>query len=533
MVKVSVIVPVYNPGPNIEECLRSLLGQSLPADEYEVIFVDDGSTDETPARLDELARAHANVRVEHTSNSGWPGRPRNIGLDLARGEFVYFVDNDDWLTRRALERMYGAAVRWDSDILIGKVVGHGRLVSRPLFARNRREASLEWRPLLGLLTPHKLFRKRLLDEHGIRFPEGRRRLEDHLFVVHAYFHANRISVLARYPCYHWMRSPGDVNAAWREFDPAGYFDNVREVLDLVDAHTEPGPLREQMRASWYRGKMLDRVGGGTFLRRDPEYRRALYEEIRRLTLERYEPEIDAGLPFNLGVRARLLRQGRYETLEVLARFESELRADVSIRHVRRPEAGAEDRLEIELEAAIGGDRDPLLLARRGARIHWVPPETLRKEIPDQVLDLTGELEKARVQLVLRSRRADTEYVVPTASELVLLRAPGAGEAKRPVLVAVAQVDRSRARAGASLPRGEWEVHALVEVAGFNAFARTVRRPGRLRSRDGPLVLVATADGRLLPRPPLGQRAAQRFPRVAGLAKRLRLRGRGEEAPAAA
>ena len=201
------------------------------------------------------------MRVEHTPNSGWPGRPRNIGLDLARGEFVYFVDNDDWLGRQALERLHGAAERHESDIVIGKVVGHGRLVPRALFIRNRRETPLDWQPLLGLLTPHKLFRKSLLDEHGIRFPEGRRRLEDHLFVVHAYFHARRISVVASYPCYHWMRSPGDVNAAWRQFDPADYFDNVREVLDLVDGHTEPGPVRSGMYAQWYRGKMLGRVGG--------------------------------------------------------------------------------------------------------------------------------------------------------------------------------------------------------------------------------------------------------------------------------
>jgi glycosyltransferase involved in cell wall biosynthesis len=533
MVKVSVIVPVYNPGSNIDRCLSSLLGQSLPPPERELIFVDDGSTDSTPARLDELARDHPDVRVEHIPNSGWPGRPRNIGLELASGEFVYFVDNDDWLPRRALERLYDAAIRWESDIVVGKVVGHGRLVSRALFARDRREASLEWRPLLGLLTPHKLFRKRLLDEHGIRFPEGRRRLEDHLFVMHAYFHAKRISVLAGYPCYHWMRSPEDVNASWRQFDPAGYFDNVREVLDLVDEHTEPGPLRDQMRAAWYRGKMLERMGGGAFLRREPEYRRELYEEIRRLALERYEPELDAALPFNLRVRARLLRQSRYDALGVLARFESELRAELKIRHVRGLEAGEDDRLEIELEASIGGERDPLLLVRRGARIHWVPPEALRKELPEGTLDLTDELEHARVQLVLHSRRDDSEYLEPTASALVLLRAAGSGDVKRPVLVAVAELDRSKAAAGSRLPWGEWEVHALVEVAGFNAFARTVRQAGRLRYRDGPLALMATRDSRLLPRLPLGHRATQRFPRAAGIVKRLRSRARGEEAPAAA
>ena len=83
MPKVSVIVPVFDPGSDIDDCIDSLLHQTLPASELELIFVDDGSTDGTPARLDALAAEHRHVRVEHIPNSGWPGRPRNIGLDIA------------------------------------------------------------------------------------------------------------------------------------------------------------------------------------------------------------------------------------------------------------------------------------------------------------------------------------------------------------------------------------------------------------------------------------------------------------------
>jgi poly(ribitol-phosphate) beta-N-acetylglucosaminyltransferase len=82
--RISVIVPVYNPGSNIDDCIRTLLGQTMPAGECELIFVDDGSTDDTPGRLDALAAAHAHVRVEHIPNSSWPGRPRNVGIDMAR-----------------------------------------------------------------------------------------------------------------------------------------------------------------------------------------------------------------------------------------------------------------------------------------------------------------------------------------------------------------------------------------------------------------------------------------------------------------
>ena len=86
MTKVSVIVPVYNPGSDIDDCIESLLGQTLPEDELELIFVDDGSTDGTPARLDELAQRHRHVQVQHIPNSGWPGKPRNVGIDPARAD---------------------------------------------------------------------------------------------------------------------------------------------------------------------------------------------------------------------------------------------------------------------------------------------------------------------------------------------------------------------------------------------------------------------------------------------------------------
>src|SRR3954471_21039834 len=130
--KVSAIVPVYNPGAGIDECISTLLDQSLSATDYEVIFVDDGSTDGTGERLDDLAAAHANVHVRHIPNSGWPGRPRNLGLDDAKGEFVYFVDNDDRIGREALERLYERAVRDAADVVVGKVVGHGKAVPREL-----------------------------------------------------------------------------------------------------------------------------------------------------------------------------------------------------------------------------------------------------------------------------------------------------------------------------------------------------------------------------------------------------------------
>jgi glycosyltransferase involved in cell wall biosynthesis len=484
--KVSVVVPVYNPGHDIDDCIRTLLDQSLPADEYEVIFVDDGSTDATPARLDALAAEHANVRVEHIPNSGWPGRPRNVGVELSRGEFVYFVDNDDWLGQQALERMHAMAVRDEADIVIGKVVGHGKSVPRNLFRRNRTGVDLHWEPLVWLLTPHKLWRRSFLDAHDLRFPEGRRRLEDHVLVMRAYFAEPRISVLADYPCYHWVLRDRDVNASWGRLDPQSYFAFMREVLDIVDEHTEPGPFRDRLYARWYRGKMLNRVEK-IHSNPDRARRRPLYEAMHELAVERFPDGVDAFLPLNLQARSRLLRAGAYDALEALADYETSLRAVARSLSVREVEGGAELRLEAELE--------PLRFARAGERVVWGPPR------PEERLDVTEGLERSTVQLLLKRRDTQEEYRVPAQVETRLVDAP---DGVRAVVSATGSVIAATAAAGGPLPAALWEVRVVVIVAGFRAAGR-VRRA---RSAEE-LMLASTAGGRVTERRPGWQRNLRR------------------------
>jgi hypothetical protein len=397
--------------------------------------------------------------VEHIPNSGWPGRPRNLGMDLARGEYVYFVDNDDWLERDAVARLHARARLDAADIVIGKVVGHGKYVPRELFRENLHAVPFESVKLLGLLTPHKLFRRDLLVAHGIRFPEGRRRLEDHMFVVHAYFHAAGISVLADRPCYHWMLRDRSQNASYRELEPEGYYDNVREVLDLVCEHAEPGPFRDSLLTHWYRGKMLGRVGGRSFSRRDDALSRRLVDTIRALALERYDEGVHDRLAFNLRVRSALVRAGRYESLHRLAEFESAVRARLKV----RVSGGDGEQIALRLTATLGSPGE-LDFVHEGDRMLWRPPEPLRDALAGADLDVTEALRASHVEVFLRSLRDGSDYLVPSQTELSLA---GPGAAVRPRLEVRADIQAAGGAAGAPLPDGDWEVHALVSVAGFS------------------------------------------------------------------
>ena len=98
----SVIMPVRNAAADVRNAVAMLSRQTF--EDFEILAVDDGSTDGTGERLEALAAEHDHVTTVRIPNSGWPGRPRNVGLDTARGEFVYFVDHDDWIGDEALER---------------------------------------------------------------------------------------------------------------------------------------------------------------------------------------------------------------------------------------------------------------------------------------------------------------------------------------------------------------------------------------------------------------------------------------------
>jgi hypothetical protein len=481
--KVSVIVPVYNPGRHIDDCIASVLRQTLPKDEYEAIFVDDGSTDGTGERLDALAAEHENLCVIHIPNSGWPGRPRNVGTDAARGEYVYYMDNDDWLADDALELLYERAQSTGADIVIGKVVGHRRRVPKELFRRNRDGAVLGKAPLLSLLTPHKLFRRAFLAEHGLRFPEGRVRLEDHLFVVPAYFRARRIAVLADHAVYHWVRREDDTNASVSRFEPEGYFRNVRQVLDVVERETVPGDLRDRLLSHWYAGKSLGRLGGGTLLGYPPDYRRALFEEIRRLADERFGRSVEAHLPAVMRPRAVLLRAGALDDLETLAATEKGVRADAVLESVQAEEDGVRVRASALLTYADGA---PVRFDSRLDRLYWRLPVSLATPVPEEALDMTGALAAGRADLIAVHRRTKAEFFVEGSSRVELVPLDGGCVGLR--LHCDGSVTPATGAAGAALARGLWDLSIRIAACGWMPQVRLgsdgIALPGTITGSDG-------------------------------------------------
>lgn len=394
MIKVSVVVPIYNAGPYIDRCAPSLVGQSLGPDAYEVLYVDDGSTDDSADRLKRLAAEHPHVRVHHQENSGWPGKPRNVGVRLARGEYVQFVDQDDELLPEALERLHALARRNRSDIVLGKVRGTMQGPSN-VFKRTVERCTAADAPLFESLTPHKMFRRAFLLAHGIHFPEGRVRLEDQLFMARAYVRAETVSILGDYPCYQWNRREDGGNNSSRAVTPDDYYGHLEKVVEAIKEGTEPGELQDRLLRRSYRVELLRPVSEPRVLQRKGDDLKAYFATVRRMALAAYPHGVRDGLPAISRLRGTLLEQGRLDSLVELAGRTRHIRprVDVDAVHWRHGKLVVSARVGM-----VRDDGEPLTVVERNGRL-LLDPDLLDGiagtedgwEVPDPFTHAYGEL----------------------------------------------------------------------------------------------------------------------------------------------
>ncbi|MFB8141310.1 glycosyltransferase family 2 protein [Streptomyces parvus] len=311
---VTVIVAVYNTMPYLTECLNSLMAQSIGLDRLEVIAVDDGSTDGSGPELDRFAATYPDtVTVLHQANSGGPAAPSNRGLERATGRFVFFVGSDDRLGDEALERLVAYADEHGSDIVVGRAVGvNGRYVHQKLYERNAPDISLYDSPLPFTLANTKLFRRSLVEEHGLRFPEDLPVGSDQPFTIEACVRARRISVLADYVCYYAVKRGDASNITYR----ADHLSRLRCTARIM-AHAaglvEPGPRRDALLSrhfTWELSKLLL----ADFPDLPAVTRKSLCDGIAELLDAYYTDALRDGTGVRRRVRFGLARQGAVEAL---------------------------------------------------------------------------------------------------------------------------------------------------------------------------------------------------------------------------
>lgn len=240
MLNVSIIVPAHNAMPELTETLQSVVDQTFDKSRMEVIVIDDGSTDGT---FDEICRFSQNYPELFVTRrldvaSGTPAIPRNIGIDIARGEYIFFLDADDRFGEQAIEKIVEHAHNWDSDVLLAKVVGaKGREAPRSMFSHNQASVDVYSSKLMWTLAAWRLFRRTLITENGLRFDEAGRP-EDADFVIRSAHYAKVVSIASDYDYYYlaW-RSDRDKNASENNWNSIGKnLIAYRKIFDFLGTH---------------------------------------------------------------------------------------------------------------------------------------------------------------------------------------------------------------------------------------------------------------------------------------------------------
>lgn len=316
-IKVSVVVPVYDCVATVATALQTALEQSIAPELVEVIAVDDGSTDGSAEELDRLAALHPRLTVLKRPNSGGPGGPRNTGIAAARGEYLFFLDADDRLGPEALERMCAAADAHGTDVVIGRYVGVGRPVAN--FTENIAHVSVDdpdFDIYAKSLTAQKLFRRSVIEEHRVRFPEDAPTGEDKVFTAHALLHASGgVSVVADHDCYYLVeRDDGSSLMQNGLAARPGYYPKAaRPLLENVVAHREPGPIRDRMLLRHFHRDVLHAFNAD-YPGSSEERRRRLWEEARGLCDEFLTEPVLMRMPPKFRLVAHCLRHGDEDLL---------------------------------------------------------------------------------------------------------------------------------------------------------------------------------------------------------------------------
>ena len=226
--KVSVIVPVYNVEEYLDECVKSIINQTYK--NLEIILVDDGSTDSCPKMCDEYAKLDGRIKVIHKENGG-QSSARNLALDIASGEYLFFVDSDDLVYSDAVEVLLKTAIERSADIVIcGQVCeienlnkGNSKDVE---YSTEKALENLLKEKVFTTSPCARIFKKELFD--GIRYQEGRIH-EDFGTIYKVIDRANKVVYIDTYKYFYRCNPTSTTNSKFtnKQMD---YFYIVDEML---------------------------------------------------------------------------------------------------------------------------------------------------------------------------------------------------------------------------------------------------------------------------------------------------------------
>lgn len=258
-VSVSIIVPCYNVAPYVDACMDSLVRQTLR--DIEIICVNDGSTDGTPVLLHAWEERDSRVRVIDRENGGL-SVARNTGMELASGEYIGFVDPDDYVEHSMYARLLEEARRHDAEITgcgyTGFSDGDGMVLEEWCWTpvagveENVKSSSFHLNALwmrTDVVVWNKLYRKDFLNRHHLRFETSFRAAEDDVFCLMLLPHATRVAVIPDRLYWYRRQREGSISSSWDERG-APFMIAVERLMHATEYWKKVGWLDSGLAQGW-------------------------------------------------------------------------------------------------------------------------------------------------------------------------------------------------------------------------------------------------------------------------------------------
>ncbi|MGB2562355.1 glycosyltransferase family 2 protein [Leuconostoc mesenteroides] len=300
--KVSVVIAHYNAGNYIRKALDSLVRQTMNQDDFEVIIVDDKSTKPLNIIQEyESQLKYLRIVVEE-QNHGYPSIPRNHGIAKARGTFIMLMDQDDNLADDTLLTFVEFAGD-DSDVIIGKYA-EGKMYNGTQVpfknGTNIKDASIITDHILSTLAPHKMYRRAMLNQYNVRFPDSSYIPveEDQVFNMKAYSVSRKISILADKDYYYWNQREDFGNlgksSSYTYNEPWKYLNILSEVFNIIEASPNWSLAQQSKLKAMYIGRLFNSSYTTVIeiikLQKNEQERETLIAGLRKIINERMDSQ---------------------------------------------------------------------------------------------------------------------------------------------------------------------------------------------------------------------------------------------------
>ena len=210
--KVSVIVPVYNVELYLEKCLNSLVNQTLQ--DIEILVINDGSPDNSQEIIDKYSKKYPDIIRAYTKKNGGLSDTRNFGVEKAQGEYLAFIDSDDYVDIDMFEKMYQKANETEADVVVSPITYvDNSIITRKYyrdtlkyFGKNVQDAPRILR-VANSFAWNKIYRREFWQINNFKFPVGQW-FEDSALIYNVMGSANKVECV-NIPFYHYIRNRGD------------------------------------------------------------------------------------------------------------------------------------------------------------------------------------------------------------------------------------------------------------------------------------------------------------------------------------